>query len=376
MSQDARWHIFGDYRIQFASGMNGMLMSRPFLEWQIWQRVWQLPNLQVLDQTRVMELIATPDQTQVTGVRIQSHSSPSSPRILTADLVVDASGRGTAAPRWLAALGYAAPPETQVTVNVGYATRLFRRHPEDLKGAKLVIISPDPPVHQRSGVIFPIEGDRWIVTLASWGGEDLPLDPQSFEAFARSLPAPDIYNLISRAEPISEVIGYKYPASLRRHYEKLRRFPAGLLLIGDALCSFNPTYGQGMTSAALQVQALDQLLRSQPHPHRLAEQFFHHVAKIIDIPWQLAVGEDFRFPKTVGPKSPGTDLLNRYANYLHRASHTDSQVYTAFLRVMNLLEPPLSLVHPQIAWRVWRAYRQRPKPMNPKVSEPPKVLHS
>jgi flavin-dependent dehydrogenase len=290
-----------------------------------------------------------------------THTTNHLEKNIEADLVVDASGSGTAAPNWLVALGYSQPLETKVTVNVGYATRIFQRQDSDmegidLNGGELIIISPDPPKHQRSGVVFPIEGNRWIVTLASWGGEVLPLDSEDFLAFARSLPAPDIYNLIRQAKPISEIVGHRYPASRRRHYEKLSSMPIGFLLIGDALCSFNPTYGQGMTSAALQTKALDQLLQSTNDIHQLAPRFFRRVAKIIDIPWQLAVGEDFRFPDTVGKKALGTDLMNRYAEYVQRATHTDPQVYAAFLRVMNLLAPPGSLLHPSIAWRVWRAH--------------------
>jgi 2-polyprenyl-6-methoxyphenol hydroxylase-like FAD-dependent oxidoreductase len=375
MGQAARWHISGGYRVQYDSGMKALMMSRPFLEWHIRQRVLQLPNLKVLDGCTVTELISTPDHRQVTGVRLQSkqhhESEPILPTDLSADLVVDASGRGTVAPRWLEALGYASPPETQVTVNVGYATRIFRRQPTDLSNAKLLIISPDPPQHNRSGVVFPIEGDRWMVTLASWGEASLPQSPESFLEFAHSLPAPDIYDLISKAEPISEVVGYRYPASVRRHYEKLTRVPAGFLLIGDALCSFNPTYGQGMTSAALQAETLDQLLKEHSSLTPLAPKFFQQVARIVDIPWQLAVGEDFRFATTVGRKTSVTDAFNWYATYVYRATHTDPNVYTAFLRVMNLLASPLSLLHPQILWRVWRANRRHPQVLEPSATHHP-----
>ncbi|NJN37777.1 MAG: hypothetical protein HC790_02120 [Acaryochloridaceae cyanobacterium CSU_3_4] len=129
--------------------------------------------------------------------------------------------------------------------------------------------------------------------------------------------------------------------------------------MGDALCSFDPVYGQGMTSAALQVTVLDELLGTQLDPQRLATQFFKRAAKIIDIPWQLSVGEDFRFPTTQGKKALGTDLLNAYVTLVHQATHTDPIVYGAFLRVMNLLAAPSSLFHPQIVWRVFRATGQR-----------------
>jgi 2-polyprenyl-6-methoxyphenol hydroxylase-like FAD-dependent oxidoreductase len=176
-------------------------------------------------------------------------------------------------------------------------------------------------------------------------------------AFARSLAAPDIYNLISRLEPLSEIMPYRYPSSLRRHYEKLTRFPIGYLVAGDAICSFNPVYGQGMTSAAKQAAALDRTLRAQPDRASLAKRFFEEAAKVVDIPWQLAAGEDFQYPETVGPKPLGTDLINAYVSRVHQATHKDAVVYGAFLQVMNLLKPPTSLFHPKIVWRVLRNQR-------------------
>ncbi|NJK30547.1 MAG: FAD-binding monooxygenase [Acaryochloris sp. SU_5_25] len=357
--QAARWHISGDYRLQYESRLTGILMSRPFLESEIRRRVMLLPNLTVLDESRVEELIATAEGSQIVGVRVKCAVEGSDCLTLNANLVVDASGRGSASPRWLMALGYDKPQETIVKVDLGYATRLYRRQASDLTTAKLAIVSADPPHCPRSGVIFPIEGDRWIVTLSGWGGNRPPLDEQGFLDFTHSLPAPDVYNMISGAEPLSKIVGYQYPASLRRHYEKIRRFPTGYLVMGDALCSFDPVYGQGMTSAALQVTVLDELLGTQLDPQRLATQFFKRAAKIIDIPWQLSVGEDFRFPTTQGKKALGTDLLNAYVTLVHQATHTDPIVYGAFLRVMNLLAAPSSLFHPQIVWRVFRATGQR-----------------
>jgi 2-polyprenyl-6-methoxyphenol hydroxylase-like FAD-dependent oxidoreductase len=221
-----------------------------------------------------------------------------------------------------------------------------------------VIIAPQPPHHKRGGFVFPIEQDRWVVSLGGWLGDYPPTHEEGFLAFARSLAAPDIYNLIARLEPLSEIMPYRYSSSLRRHYEKLVRFPVGYLVAGDAICSFNPVYGQGMTSAAMQAAALDHTLCAQPDRATLAKSFFKEAAKVVDIPWQLAAGEDFQFPETVGPKPPGTEFVNAYVSRVHRATHNDPVVYRAFLEVMNLLKPPASLFHPRIVWRVLR-HKQR-----------------
>ncbi|MCE7989041.1 MAG: FAD-binding monooxygenase [Caldilinea sp. CFX5] len=352
MGLGMRWHAFGGYRKQFKSGMIGALMSRPFLEWQIRRQVVALPNVQVIDECDVEGLAFSADQSRITGVTISRRNSNQEKATLTAHLVVDASGRGSASPKWLAAAGYAKPTESFVKANVGYATRLYCRRLGDLEGADLLMIASDPPHGKRTGLIFPIEGDRWICTLGGWAGDHPPLEEEAFMAFAQSLPAPDLHNMLQRLEPISDIIPHKFPGSLRRHYEGLKRFPEGYLVLGDAICSFNPVYGQGMTSAAMQAAALDQLLTGRPALTGLWRDFFKAAAKVVEIPWQLAVGEDFRYPETEGKKPAGVDLINAYVAKVHQATHHDPMVYTAFLKVMNLMAAPTSLFHPQILWRV------------------------
>ncbi len=364
MGQGMRWYTFGGYRQQFQSGMLGALMSRPLLEWQIRRQVLALPNVTVIDACDVTALQTTADRTRITGVAItrrsQGHSGNQADWLL-ADWVVDASGRGSASPKWLDELGYPQPQTTMVKVNVGYATRIYRRKPGDLEGAELVMIAPDAPHGKRTGLIFPIEEDRWICTLGGWAGDHPPTDEDGFMAFAQSLPAPDIHQMLTRLEPLSAIYTYKFPSSLRRHYERMKRFPEGYLVLGDAICSFNPVYGQGMTSATLQAAALDALLSKRTVHVGLWRDFFKAAASVVDIPWQLAVGEDFRFPETEGKKPAGTELINAYVTKVHRATHYDPVVYTAFLKVMNLMASPTSLFHPKLLWRVLRG-RSRVQP--------------
>ncbi|MGH7539694.1 MAG: FAD-binding monooxygenase, partial [Gemmatimonadota bacterium] len=167
----------------------------------------------------------------------------------------------------------------------------------------------------------------------------------------KSLPIPDGYDLVREAEPLSEILPYRFRANERHHYEALRRFPAGYLVLGDAIASFNPVYGQGMTSAAMQAEALGGELAGGGNGD-LWKRFFRRAAEIVDIPWGSAVAEDFRYPETTGEKTPGTDLINAYVARVHRATHHDPVVYGQFLKVMNLMEPPTSLLHPRFAWRV------------------------
>lgn len=357
------WNTHGGYRRPFTMNLTAVTMSRPLLEHLIRERVLALHNVRLIDQHQVRELRISGDRRRITGVTMQPRNGGSLQQIV-ADLVVDATGRGSHSPQWLRELGYEAPPVSEVQVKVSYATRLFKRNPADARSRSWFLYTPDAPQESHFGAAFPIEGDRWIMSVGGWHGETVPLDDAGFTAFVRSLPMPELYDIARQNEPLSDPRPYRFPASLRRHYEKLKRFPLGYLVLGDAISSFNPTYGQGMTSAAMQVAALDQLLTDKTPDDQLAKRFFGRAAQVIDIPWQLAVGEDFRYAQTVGPKPPGIDLVNRYVSLVQRATHRDKVVCAAFLRVMSLLKPPASLFHPRIVWRVLRDnwFRKAPVP--------------
>jgi 2-polyprenyl-6-methoxyphenol hydroxylase-like FAD-dependent oxidoreductase len=265
--------------------------------------------------------------------------------------MVDATGRGSRLPAWLAALGCAAPAEERVEVRLGYATRAYRRAIAPEPGALAVVGTPAPG-STRAGVMQAIEGDRWLVTLIGYLGDYPPADDTWFRAFAASLPTPEISALVAHGEPLGEPVSYRFPASQRRRYERLTRFPEGLLAIGDALCSFNPAYGQGMTVAALEARVLGTCLADGVD--RLAPRFFARTARIIDTPWRIAVGGDLRYPEVEGARGPMVRFINWYLGRLHRAGWRDPEVAKAFQRVANLVAEPSSLLRPRIAWRVLR----------------------
>ena len=354
MGADIRWHAYGGYRRQFPSGMTGVLMTRAFLEQCVRRRVMGLPNVTVRGGTAVEEPVATADRRRIVGLRLKP-SDGASAEVVEADFVVDAAGRGSAAPKWAEALGYARPQESAVTVNMGYSTRIFKRRPGDLEGAKLVLISPRFPGIRRSGYMFPVEGDRWVATLGGWGGEYPPSDDAGFLEFARGLAAPDVHELLQRVEPVSDIVQHRLPSNLRRHYERLGDWPERYLVLGDGISSFNPVYAQGMTSAAMQADVLDALLATGGGLDGLWRPYYRRAAKVVDMAWRLAVGEDFRCPTTSGPKPAGTTLVNHYVARMHRATHVDPVVYRAFLDVMNLKRPATQLLAPGIVWRVMRA---------------------
>ena len=349
---NGRWYLNGHRLRQAPTGLVALCASRPFLEGHVRARVRALPNVTVLDRCDVVGLAATPDGGRVTGARVLPRVDGGAEQLLRADLVVDATGRGSRTPLWLEALGYARPAKEQVRIGLGYATRTYRL-PSDALGGELGLVEAPTPQHPRAGALLMQEGDRWIVTLAGMLGDHPPTDPDGFLDFARSLRFPDIHEAIRDAEPLDDPVAFRFPASVRHRYERLDRFPDGLLVLGDAVCSFNPIYGQGMSVAAVEALTLRRHLERgvEPQPHR----FFHDLARTVDVPWDIAVGGDLVFPGVQGRRTAKARLVSAYIARLHAAAANDAGLASAFLRVTGLVEPPQSLLRPGIAVRVLRA---------------------
>lgn len=348
----ARWFDNGVYHTRF-TGIEVLQVSRPLLETHARQRLAALRGVQINSRHDVDSPVF--DGPRVAGLKVRS--AETGEQFVTADLVVDASGRGSQSPAWLEQNGFARPPESIVRVGLGYVSRVYRRRPSDLNGDTAVICPSAPPA-RRGGVALMMEGDRWIVTLFGMLGDHPPMDEAGFIAFAKTLPGPDIHELITHAEPLSDCIAFKFPQSTRRHYEKLDRFPEGYLVFGDAVCSFNPIYGQGMSSAALQAAALQRCLTAGTAG--LATRFFKAASHVVDGPWTMAVGGDLRYADVEGPRNAMVTFINWYIGKLHLAAAADADVARAFHRVANLLEPPPSILKPAIAWRILRANLRRP----------------
>jgi 2-polyprenyl-6-methoxyphenol hydroxylase-like FAD-dependent oxidoreductase len=298
--------------------------------------------------------VATPDRRRVSGVRTIGRTGSGGAETLTADLVVDATGRGSRSPVWLEALGYRRPEREEVRVHGSYATAMYRRRQEHLDGDRMVITAATRAT-RRGAAMLAQEGDRWIVTLFGYLGERPPTDPDGFVAWAASLPTPDVHEVITKAELLQAPVPARFPGSIRHRYERLDRFPEGYAVTGDAVCSFNPVYGQGMTVSALEALALRDCLRDGAG--QLGQRFFRSAAKMIDIPWGIAVGADLRFPEVEGPRTPKVRMINAYLARLHVAAGSDPVLGRAFLRVVNLIDPPERLMSPELAFRVMRGAR-------------------
>ena len=351
---DSLWHVQGGFHVRPETGLIGTTQSRPLLESVVRHRVNSLPNVTIRDQISVERLVPDPFKTRIMGVQLTDRKDNCS-ETLAADLVVDCTGRGSRTPQWLEDFGYQSPHEERVEVRIAYATQIFRRQPGDFSDAMAVVLTQLPP-NKRFGVALAIEDDRWSVTIGGMFDDVPPTDATGFREFAAGLPSPLIHQFLQTAEPLSEIQLYKYPASVRRRYDRLRRFPEGLLVLGDALCSFNPIYGQGMSTAALEAVLLGDLLKQGDE--RLAERFFRGAARIVDVPWQIAVTADFQYPEVRGRRPWLAGLTNAYLRLVHQAAHRDPVVALAFHRVANLLDMPPSLFRPKILSRVlshwWR----------------------
>jgi 2-polyprenyl-6-methoxyphenol hydroxylase-like FAD-dependent oxidoreductase len=349
-----RWYNEGVRLCQAPSGLNSLAVSRPLLEGQVRQRLAACPNVSIVDGYDVAGLVATQDGRRVRGVRTIGRTGGGGAETLTADLVVDASGRGSRSPVWLEALGYRRPEREEVRIHGSYATAMYRRRQEHLDGDRLVIAAATRAT-RRGAAMLAQEGDRWIVTLFGYLGERPPTDPDGFVAWAASLPTPDIHEVITKAELLQAPVPARFPGSIRHRYERLDRFPEGYAVAGDAVCSFNPVYGQGMTVSALEALVLRDCLRDGAG--QLGQRFFRSAAKLIDIPWGIAVGADLRFPEVEGPRTPKVRMVNAYLARLHVAAGSDPVLGRAFLRVVNLIDPPERLMSPELAFRVMRGTR-------------------
>ncbi|MGB7796616.1 MAG: hypothetical protein WBL53_10240 [Pseudonocardiaceae bacterium] len=234
---------------------------------------------------------------------------------------------------WLEQFGYPRPTADRVEIGLGYSSRRYRLRPGAL-GDDLAILTAPTPGNPRAGGVAPLERGLHIVTLGGILGDHPPLDPAGFDAFAASVCFPDVAEALVGATPVDEAVPFRFPASVRYRYERLRRFPAGLLVIGDAVCSFNPIYGQGMTVAAMEAATLRDVLRngSPPAPHR----YFRRIVKVIDTPWVIVVGADLAFPDVPGRRSTKTRMVNAYLPRLHAAASTDSSLARAFIRVVGM----------------------------------------
>ncbi|MFD1147837.1 FAD-dependent oxidoreductase [Saccharothrix hoggarensis] len=349
------WYFNGEMIKKTETGLTCVAAGRPLLEDRIRRRVTALPEVTVREHTDIVGLITDPDRKRVTGARVQGRSGDAPEELLTADLVVDATGRGTRTPRWLGELGYPEVAEERVAMDLTYTTCDFHGPLEfDPIGDDIALLPVATPAIPR-GAIFARLPDRYSVSLTGLLGDRPPTDMEGFLAYVESLPVPEIYKAVQNAKPMGEPKMFRFPASIRRRYDRMSRLPAGLLVIGDAACVFNPVYGQGMTVAAIESTVLARHVANgeAPNPRR----YFADLAKVTDAPWEMAASADLAFPGVQGRRTLKTWMGNAYVPRVQAAAVYDEELTEAFLRAAGLVDPPQALMRPSIVKRVLRGRR-------------------
>jgi 2-polyprenyl-6-methoxyphenol hydroxylase-like FAD-dependent oxidoreductase len=348
-----RWFMSGHRLAQADIGQPVLFATRPMLEAHVRSMVKGLSGVAFLEGRDIIGPVAAGNKRRVTGVRVRSDGGAED--VIDADLIVDTTGRASRTPVWLEELGYARPVADKVTVDVAYATRTYRL-PPDVLGTDQLIMNFWTPDNQRAAGLEKTD-DRFILTAAGLLGDHPPTDPKGFDAFVASLKFPDIPEAIRDGEPLDDPVAFRYPANVRQRYERMRDFPDGFLVLGDAVCAFNPIYGQGMTSASLQANALRGLLADgRPLTWR---RHFQAMAKAVDDPWTISTSNDLAFSGVTGRRTPLVRVVNAYLPRLHELGERDPEAAAAFLRVVGLLEPPATMLRPGLALRVltrrWRS---------------------
>jgi 2-polyprenyl-6-methoxyphenol hydroxylase-like FAD-dependent oxidoreductase len=342
---DLQYHQRGDFLVEGPDRLPTFCATRPLFDALVRRRLAAREDVTLRGECQWTDYRFDEAAGRVTGVEVRDADGDTDD--LAADLVVDATGRTSGTPAWLDRNGYEAPPEDEVTIDLAYSTVEIER-PPDTNTAYLY--APTPPA-TRGGTAIPVEGDRWIVTVFGVHGDHPPTDPDGVRAFADTLPTDHLADLLDTQSWASDdVAHYPFPSSRRRRYEGLSAFPDGLLVTGDAVASFNPIYGQGMSVAALDALALHHALADGLDD--LGSQFFDRVGDAVDVVWRMTVGSDFAFDATTGPKPRGTALFNRYVDRVIDTAQSDAYVSDQLARVFRLEQPPMSLFAPGVLWRV------------------------
>ncbi|OKH82171.1 hypothetical protein EB75_13385 [Mycobacterium sp. ST-F2] len=338
-------------------GLNAIAMyqpSRPLLEHHVRRRTSACENVTILDRHDVAELTPSPGHTRITGVRVINRDKDTVHE-LSADLVVDAMGRGAHTPALLERLGYGRPIEEHIPMRTTYVSQKVRIRPGTLHEV-LVNISPAPG---RPAGMFLVryEDDTWIFTVFGMAGTEPPHELDDMLAFAGAYAPSHLLDAVRGGEPLAPVVQHRMPSSQRRRYDTMRRFPEGLIVTGDAMCSFNPIYGQGMSVAALDALSLRDALRGGMTD--LPRRYFRAAAKAIDIAWDLSAGSDLAFPEVDGYRPLKVRLNNRLADWVLSACETDPAAAAQFFLTASLIDPPERLLRPSFLYRVARVNRRR-----------------
>lgn len=351
LSGSTRWYFQGNRLKQQHGDLVTLGVLRPVLEWHIRERVQQLPNVVFVEQHDILGLVTTADNSRVIGARVQAKGDKAE-QVIDADLVVDATGRGSRTPVWLEQLGYERPEEERKKIDLVYVTQHFKLRPGIDPFEDDVCINPVAHADLPRGAVF-FKTDGGLLEMTTYGmlGDHPPTDQAGLYEWIKSLPAPDVYETLRYADPVDEPVAFRFPTTLRRHYEKLKRFPEGLLVTGDALTCFNPVYAQGMSVAALCAIGMRPHLHSGAVPQPL--DYFRDIARdAIEAPWDMTNTVDLSFPRVPGNRTLKVRVGNWYLKRVQIAATRDGNVTAAYFKAAGLVTPLESLMRPSMVLRV------------------------
>ncbi len=337
--------------------LSSISATRALLDDVVYRRLQQIENVNYLEGVRVLDVIYDPATERMTGVTYQKRRTRESDTCM-ADLIVDASGRSSRAGDWLESLGYPSPEKTIIDASVSYTSRVYKI-PADFNEYWRVTSRMALMPETRAGTVMQVENNQWLVTLAGYQGDFAPTTDEGFLDYARSFPVCDIGKHLAEAEPVTDPVGYGHTQNRWLHYEKLKRQPRRFIVLGDAFCSFNPTYGQGMTTSALGAQTLDKYLQEAPDLDDMAPVFQQRLAEVYTPPWEMASGTDMQYI----PDSPDPGLVGRISKaYFFAAIRSvphSKAASEAFLQLLHMVAPPTVLFKPAVIVDVLRyGFRQ------------------
>jgi 2-polyprenyl-6-methoxyphenol hydroxylase-like FAD-dependent oxidoreductase len=329
-------------------------MSRPLLEHTVRRQLAGYPNITVRQLCRAENVLTNSDGGRVRAVQCETRDGSS--EVLPAEVVIDASGRGNPTLALLKSLGRPPPEETIIGVDYRYTTALIPIPPTAPPEWKGVFTFAEAPASTCGALMLPIEGNRWIVGLGGAHGASAPAEWDGFLTFAQQLRTPTVYDAIKHSTPPDRLPQFGFPESVWRHFERLPDLPTGLLPVGDAICRFNPIYGQGMSVAAQEAFILHRLLKSRSALGDplvgLSAAFFQEAVPLIDAPWAIAANLDFVYPQTRGQRPADLEGTLKFGAALNRIAARDPAVHKLTLEVQHLLKPRGALLTPELVQRV------------------------
>jgi 2-polyprenyl-6-methoxyphenol hydroxylase-like FAD-dependent oxidoreductase len=326
-------------------------MSRPLIERTLRRQVERIGNLKVRPGCRVLNIMSEAQVLAATGIRYETPDG--NRKTLESDLIVDASGNGSLTLEFLKTTDRRSPAVTSIGVNTRYASALFE-HVDITNDYKGVFTFPDAPDQSRGGLIVPAENNRYQVVLIGRGNDIPPINGDEFMSYARTLPTLSVYNAIKNAKRLTGITPFSFAESRWRHYARVPDFPSGLLPIGDAICRFNPVYGQGMTVALQEANLLFDLLRTLDGNSlaTLAPTFLAKAETLIADPWAMSAIPDFIYQETTGERPADLEDRLNFQRALGRLAVRDAEIYELLIEIRHVLKPLSLLDDPSIVRRV------------------------